>query len=217
MIKYLEIHKENTITFDPQELYLSPELQQDALEKGRALHSLYPDANDEIPPNAPEPRGRHVQVNCFVDSDHAGDRITRRSHTGIILYVNKAPISWFSKRQNTVESSTFGSEFVALRIATEQIISLKYKLRMFGVKVDGYANVFCDNESVFKNATLAESRLKKKHNSICFHRVRESVAASIMMPFKVGTDFNLADILTKSLSADRRKKLRLMIMPQHNQ
>ena len=151
-----------------------------------------------------------------MDSDHAGDRITRRSHTGIILYVNKAPISWFSKRQNTVESSTFGSEFVALQIATEKIISLKYKLRMFGIQVDGYANVFCDNESVFKNATLAESRLKKKHNSICFHRVRESVAASIMMPFKVNTDYNLADILTKSLGADKRKKLRMMIMPQHN-
>ena len=87
---------------------------------------------------------------------------------------------------------------------------------MFGIPVDGFANVFCDNESVFKNATLAESRLKKKHNSICFHRVRESVAASIMMPFKVGTDYNLADILTKSLSADKRKRLRMMIMPQHN-
>ena len=47
--------------------------------------------------------------------------------------------------------------------------------------------------------------------------MQESVAASIMMPFKVETDFNLADILTKSLSADKRKKLRLMIMPQHNQ
>ena len=216
MIKYLDIHYDNVITFDPQELHISPELHQDALEKGRVLHSLYPDANDEVPPNAPEPRGKAVQINCFVDSDHAGDRITRRSHTGIIMYINKSPISWFTKRQNTVESSTFGSEFVALRIAAEQIISLRYKLRMFGIPVEGFANVFCDNESVFKNATLAESRLKKKHNSICFHRVREAVAASVMMPFKVGTDYNLADILTKSLNADKRKRLRMMIMPQHN-
>ena len=150
-----------------------------------------------------------------LDSDHAGDKITRRSHTGIIIYVNKAPVSWFSKHQNTVESSTFGSEIVALRLACKQIISLRYKLRMFGVPIDHYANVFCDNESVFKNASLAESRLTKKHNSVCFHRVRECVASKIIMPFKVSSDYNLADILTKSLPGHKRKKLRYMIMPEH--
>jgi hypothetical protein len=131
------------------------------------------------------------------------------------MYLNTAPISWYSKKQSTVESSTFGSEFVALRISAEQIISLRYKLRMFGIPIDGPANVFCDNESVFKNASLAESRLKKKHNSVCFHRVRECVASAILMPFKVGTDFNLADILTKSLPAIKRLVLRKMIMPTH--
>ena len=150
-----------------------------------------------------------------MDSDHAGDKITRRSHTGILLYINSAPISWYSKKQTTVESSTYGSEFVALRLASEQIISLRYKLRMFGIPINGYANVFCDNESVFKNASFAESRLKKKHKSICFHRVRECVASMILMPFKVGTNFNLSDILTKSLSPFKRLSLRKLIMPTH--
>ena len=217
MIKYLETHSTNELTFDPQQYYLSPSILQDASEKGRAMASLYKDATDEVPPNAPEPRGKAVQINCFVDADHAGDRITRRSHTGILLYVNKAPVSWYSKKQTTVESSTFGSEFVALRLAAEQIISLRYKLRMFGVPIEGYANVFCDNESVFINASTAESRLKKKHNSICFHKVRECVAGKIIMPFKVDTGYNLSDILTKSLSAMDRKKLRYMIMPPHNE
>ena len=58
-------------------------------------------------------------MTVFVDADHAGDRATRRSFTGILIYVNRAPIIWYSKKQNTVESSTFGSEFVAMRIATE--------------------------------------------------------------------------------------------------
>ena len=179
------------------------------------MSSLYPDAQEEFPPNAPKPRGKPVQINCFVDSDHAGDRITRRSHTGIILYLNTAPITWYSKKQTTVESSTFGSEFVALRLSAEQIISLRYKLRMFGIPIDGAANVFCDNESVFKNASIAESRLKKKHNSICFHRVRECVASAILMPYKVASEYNLADILTKSLPAIKRLSLRRMIMPSH--
>ena len=133
-----------------------------------------------------------------------------------MIYINKAPISWFSKRQTTIESSTFGSEFVALRLATEQIISLRYKLRMFGIPIDHDANVFCDNEAVFKNASIAESRLTKKHNSICFHRVREAVASGILMPYKVETKYNLSDILTKSLPGFKRLEIRRMIMPTHN-
>ena len=87
---------------------------------------------------------------------------------------------------------------------------------MFGVPIDGYTNVFCDNEAVFKNASIAESRLKKKHNSICFHRVRESVASLVQMIYKVDSKYNLADILTKPLPAHTRVFLRRMIMPSHH-
>eukprot|EP00978_Attheya_sp_CCMP212_P043638 scaffold288169_cov38-Attheya_sp.AAC.1 len=99
----------------------------------------------------PEPRGNEVTINCFVVADHAGNQVTRRSHTGILIFLNRAPISWFSKKQNTVESSTFGSEFVAMKTAAEQIMALRYKLRMFGIPIDGPANVFCDNEAVVTN------------------------------------------------------------------
>ena len=210
MFKFLDIHSKNELAFDPA----YHEVDDPAATQVRiqAMKDVYPDAQEDLPPNAPEPRGNAMQINCFVDSDHAGDRITRRSQTGIILYCNSAPIIWYSKRQNTVESSTFGSEFVALRVASELIISLRYKLRMFGIPVDGPANVFCDNESVYKNSSFAESTLKKKHNSICFHRVRECVASGIMVVHKVGTHFNLSDILTKSLPANQRLALRRQIM-----
>jgi hypothetical protein len=85
----------------------------------------------------PTPLGKPVCISCFVDANHAGNVITRRSHTGILIYVQNAPIIWFSKRQNTVESSSFGSEFVALRIAKEMLVALRYKIRMFGVPIDG--------------------------------------------------------------------------------
>jgi hypothetical protein len=64
--------------------------------------------------------------------------------------VNRAPIVWYSRRQITVETSTFGSEIVALKIATELIQSLWYKLRMMGIPMSGPANVFCDNQAVVK-------------------------------------------------------------------
>ena len=56
-----------------------------------------------------------------------------------------APVFWYSKKQNTIETSTFLSEFVALKIATEKLISLRYKLQMLGIPIEGPANVFCDN------------------------------------------------------------------------
>ena len=73
-----------------------------------------------------------------------------------------APLMTFSKRQNTVEASTFGAEFVAMRVLVEMLIGLRYKLRMFGIPLDGPCNVFCDNEAVTKSTMRAESTLKKK-------------------------------------------------------
>ena len=82
----------------------------------------------ELETDAPEPRGKAVQTLTFCDSDHAGDKVTRRSRTGILLYVNRALVNWFSKKQNLVETSTFGSEFMALKTALEMVIGLRYKL-----------------------------------------------------------------------------------------
>jgi hypothetical protein len=62
-------------------------------------------------PNMPTARGDSVGISCFADADHEGNVMTRRLHTGILVFANNALISWFSKRQNAVECSTFGSEF----------------------------------------------------------------------------------------------------------
>ena len=160
---------------------------------------FYGDLKESIPSNAPPPRGNPVQTTAFVDANHAGNQITRRSHTGILIYCNSAPIFWYSKAQSTVETSTFGSEFVALRIAVELIEALRYKLRMFGVLIDGASNVMCDNKSVVTNSTEPASVLKKKHNAICYHRVREAVAAKIIRIAHIPTGQNLADMFTKPL------------------
>jgi hypothetical protein len=176
-------------------------------ERAEAMRELYPDAEETIPYDMPEPLGKEIDINVFVDADHAGNRVTRRSHTGIIIMINMAPVIWYSKRQNTVETSTFGSEIVALRIAVELIDSLRYKLRMFGVPISGPARVFCDNESVVKTTTIPESRIKKKHSSIAYHRIRESVASGTVLIYYESSETNLADLLTKPLSANKREPL----------
>jgi hypothetical protein len=155
----------------------------------------------------PEPLGNAVKITTLVDASHGDDLITRRSQTGVVTFVNNSPISCYSKRQSTVESSTFGSEFVALRIAVELSEGLRYKLQMIGFAIDEPIDVLCDNNAVVKNSSIPESTLSKKHTSICYHRVREAVAAGIIRVAKVHTSDNVADVFTKCLTNDVRNKL----------
>jgi hypothetical protein len=199
---YLRVHDRSTIVMD----WTRPEIDE-ADFKVCDWSEYYPDAAEAIPPNMPAPRGKAVVTTCFVDADHAGCLATRRSRTGVILMVNRAPIVWFSKRQNTVETSTFGSEFVALRTAIDLIEGLRYKLRMMGVPLEGATNIYCDNESVVRNTTTPESTLKKKHNAICYHRVREAEAAEYVRIGKIAGKRNLADICTKPIYGVQRRIL----------
>lgn len=198
---YLKHHPKSTMVFDDT----VPDFRNKRFQK-HDWSELYPDAKEAIPHNMPEPRGKPVLVSCFVDADHAGCRATRRSHSGIIIFVNKAPILWYSKRQNTVEASTYGSELLAMRLAVEMIEGLRYKLRMLGVPLEEEACVFCDNNSVVMNVK-PESALKKKHAAINWHRVREAIAASTIKVAKEHTSSNLADILTKPLPGPTLREL----------
>jgi hypothetical protein len=99
---------------------------------------FYPDIKGVVmPPDQPAPRGKDVQVNMFCDAAHGTCHLTIRSTTGIIFFINTAPISWYSKQQNTIEMSTFGSEFVASRIVVEMNEALQYKLRMMCILING--------------------------------------------------------------------------------
>ena len=88
---------------------------------------------------------------------------------------------------------------MALRAATELIEGLHYKLRMFGVPIDGATSVYCNNQSVMKNATVPASTISEKHNSICYHLVRESVASGWISIAWIKSQDNLADLITKVL------------------
>ena len=207
IFEYLKNHCNSWIPLDPNELDVkfngppeeAPDLRRESMKK------IYQDAVEDLPSNAPEPRGKAVQTNVYSDSDHAGDKVTRRSQSGILIFLNMSLVYWFSKRQNTVESSTFGSEYIAARIAIEKIKALRYKLRMMGVPIQGPTNLFVDNESVVKASMNPESTLSKKHVSIAYHLTRESFAAGIVNLYFINSKDNLADLLTKVLPyRDRR-------------
>ena len=191
---YLKERPKRKLFFDLQH----PELDERSFTT-YDWYDFYRDAKEPVLGDMSAPRGQMVSRHFFVDLEHAANTITRHSQTGLLLFVNRAPVTWFSKRQNTVKTSTFGSEFITMKTAVEHIEALCYKLWMFGIPIEGPTNAFCDNEEVFKNTSIPDSTLKKKHTSISYHRAREAVAARMMRVAKEGTANKLADLFTKPL------------------
>jgi hypothetical protein len=173
------------------------------MDKGQFLRQDC--AKEAIPPNALTPRGLGVTMRMFVDSDHVGDKVSRRSRTGFLIYLNMGLVQWLSKRQSTIETSVFGEEFVAMKHGIETCRGIRYKLRMIGVPIKGPTYVFGDNMSVIHNYSKVESELKKKCNSVCYHAVRESVAMGETLAAYISTHGNPADLMTKCLSGHKGK------------
>ena len=197
---YLKKNPRSKMVFDP-----SP-MQHDA----HAVYDwtdFYQQDKELIPPDMPKPRGKAVQTTCFVDSDHAGDQVNRRSRTGVLVFMGRAPIIFYSKKQGSIESSSFGSELSAMKTAVELVEGLRYKLRMMGVPLDGPTYIKADNMSVVHNCSSPASMLKKKSNSIAYHYVRERCAAGVCSVTYVPTKDNVADMLTKSQPGEVRKRL----------
>ena len=171
------------------------------------FHEHYRDAEEQIPTDAPKPRGRGVRQVCYVDASHAANKVTRKSHTGILIFLNGAPIQWYSKQQQTVETSAFSSEFIAMKVCIELVRAMRYKLRIFGVPIEVSGYIFCDNLSVVKNCSKVESVLNKKHNALAYHMSRWAVAAKEVVIGWVNTSFNLADPFTKRMPKAARDGL----------
>ncbi len=173
----------------------------------------YERLSETLPDCMPTAHGPPMTMRVYVDSDHAGDLITRRSCTGFIVFLNNAPIYWSSKKQGSCETSTFGSEFVATKQATEYIRGLRFKLRMMGITVDEPAYVFGDNLSVLANTSALTMMLKKKSNAIAYHFVREGCTKDEWRTVYINTHDNVADLLTKPLpSGEKQTKFIRMLL-----
>ena len=193
-------------------LYMSPELPNfDAVVSKRNPDDFkehYRDAKEPMPSRMPIPRGKPVVMSAYVDASHAGNKLTRQSHTGVQIFVNRALVMWHSKKQYSVETSAFASEYTALKVCIEMINGLRFKLRMMGVPLDDEpCKVFCDNQAVVLNSSEIGSTLSKKHNSVAYHMTRWHVAAGIVEVIWIPTDANLADTFTKRLNKFKRDSL----------
>jgi hypothetical protein len=102
-----------------------------------------------------------------------------------------------------VKTSIYGSELVASRVATELILEIRCMLRSLGVAMDGPALMLGDNMLVVLNTTVPSSVLKKKHNAIAYHSVREAISARIMRFAYIKREENVCDLLKNPLSNEK--------------
>ena len=128
---YLRNKHNSRIAFDPT----YPEINYEEFGNKDWTH-IYGEISEQIPENAPEPLGKPLIIRAYVDADFAGEKLTRRSRTGYTIFLNMAPIYWHSKKQAGVETSSFGSEFIAMKQCCEYLKGLRYKLRMLGIPVE---------------------------------------------------------------------------------
>jgi hypothetical protein len=161
----------------------------------------YDGAKEEIGDGLPEAFGRELETSVFFDADHAHDHQTRRSITGIIVFVGSTPVLWPSKHQGCIATSTYTAEFVAMRSTMKEVISIRYMLRCLGILVMKPTNLYGDNFGVTQRATIPEGKLKKNHVAIAYCYVCESIAAGFINAIWVKSYENFVDVCTKALGA----------------
>ena len=197
---YLEGKYNTTLVFDP----IYPTTNQEQFNTFN-WGDVYSGAKQAIPLDISEPSGKPIDLRLYVDSNFAGNKVTHRSLTGFIVYINMAHVAWISKKQTTVETSAFGSEFVAMKHRMEHIRGLRYKLRTMGVLIEGPAYVYGYNMSVIYNTSRLDSTLKKKANSVCNHAIRESAAMGEIMTTHVPILDNPAGLCKKVISGGQKR------------
>ena len=132
-------------------------------------------------------------ITIFCDSDLVHDLVTGRSITGILAFVGSTPVYWKSTRQTAVQTSTFGTEFIAMKKAVEVIVMLRYYLRSMGVEVSQRTRLHVDNVSVYLNVANPASSLNKKAIALAYHFVREHQSRKVIYAQHIRSEDNYAD------------------------
>ena len=206
----LKKHHNSEMVFDPSDPVIN---ESEFARRDWTTSEFGLEGSEEILEHVPEARGFGFTVRAFVDADHGGDSITRRSRAGFVVCLNSAPIHWMSKKQTSVETSSFGSEFIAMKQCAKCLRGLCCWLRMMGIPCTGPAHVCGDNQSVLANAAIPDSTLKKKSHSLACHFVREGVARDEWCTAHVNTHLNPADLLAKPLPSKEKRSSFIGVVP----
>ena len=114
MFGYLKSKHNAEMVFDPT----VPNIDKSQFPRQEWGHSPYSGMKEQLPPKMKKPRGFGFIISAYVDSDHAGDSVTRRSRTGFIIFLNNAPIYWLSKKHERWSSPPRSATIVGKAVDT---------------------------------------------------------------------------------------------------
>ena len=174
-----------------------PDISDAAIERYDWSRTVYAGAKEETPHNMPAPKGMPVRLITYADSNLCHNILDGKAVTGILHFVNQTPFDWFSKKQATAETATFGAEELAGRTAIEQCRANRLTFLYLGVPIEGPTLVLGDNKSVVDGATIPHRRLAKRHLMLSWHYVREAIATGKYEYLHIPGVINPADILSK--------------------
>ncbi|KAI9920478.1 hypothetical protein PsorP6_015587 [Peronosclerospora sorghi] len=150
----------------------------------------------------------NASIDNYSDANWGGDKASRRSTSGVLVEMTGGPIIFRSKRQATVALASAEAEYVALAVATQEVVWLRYLLREMGVEIDGASVIYMDNKSSISMATNHGYTPRVKHIDLRAHFVRDYVEKGYIELQYVPSEDQLVDFLTKALQTPRLVQLR---------
>jgi len=154
------------------------------------------------------PRGGSFELMGYSDADFAGCKIDRKSTSGTCQFLGGRLVSWFSKKQHSIATSTAEAEYVAAGSCCAQILWMKQQLMDYGVECKE-VKIMCDNTSAIAITQNPVLHSRTKHIDIKYHFIRDHVEKKDITLEYVATEEQLADIFTKALCENRFSQLRL--------
>ena len=155
----------------------------------------------------PQPQGLGFVLQAKFKAYHVANTVNRRLRTSFLIHLNCATVYWLSNNQTSVESSSFGSELVAMKQCCEYLRGIRYKIRMIDIPCEGPAYISSDNQSVLENMAIPDSTLKKKLQSIAYHFIPEGAARDEWRTSYVSTHYNEAYLPTKLIPSGEKEKV----------
>ena len=150
MFRYLKHHLRTKIKFDPQQINME-RINYIYDNKWQDIHL---DSKEATVEKVPEANNPEVKITVCKDASHATDLLNIRSVKDIMIFLQYNRVKNYSKHENPVERSTYGSKFMAMKLAVEQLLEICYKLRMMGLRVEKCSNISRYNKFVLMNMQL---------------------------------------------------------------
>ncbi|GJZ04051.1 retrovirus-related pol polyprotein from transposon TNT 1-94 [Tanacetum coccineum] len=154
------------------------------------------------------PKGTGIETIVYVDSDHAGDYVDRKSTSGVCTFMGCCLTSWFAKKQTALAISTTEAEYVSAGKACQQALWMKQALIDYGIRLDDVP-IMCDNKGAIDLSKNPVQHSRTKHIEIRHHFLRDNVQKGNISIEKVASEDNIADIFTKPLKREVFNYLRL--------